>query len=1034
MKTLYKSIIVSAIGAMFSLSAVAQNLPGVQSTINVNGKNRTIDVYAPSGMGENRPMVISAHGMGQDINYQKSMSRWDLVADTAKILIVYPASDGSTWDLSPTGNDIAFMKAIIKEMSSKYKIDTDRVYMSGFSMGGMLTYVVANCMADQIAACAPLSGYPIGDLSAKPSRPIPIIHTNGDNDDVVHYEPWKGNFNGMYQEQQGAYAQAEAWAKANGCDATPVESKVDNVATRYLWKNGDCGVEVCLNKVYGRGHEPSNNGYHSVREIWKFVSRYSLKCAAPGSGGSGEGGEGGGTTVHEDPVGAGAYNGTPASIPGKIEAEEYDFGGQDVAYNDKDSENRGEAFRNDGIDVYTGATGYVVGYNQSGEWMNYTVDVKETSKYKVTISAATDNASASFQLLIDGKAVTGDIAAPNTGSFTKFSSITTRTGEISAGQHTLQLLITSDWFDIDYMEFEKYESNGDDPYDESGCVVGKRDEVELASVFSSISLSNVNPKVKPTTNHNPIMTQRYGADPCAMVYGDSVYIYMTHDIYEYDNSGNIKDNGYGTITEIVCLASADLVNWTDHGPMKVAGNGGISKAGNSWAPTACHVNMNGKERFFLYFANGGNGIYVVASDTPYGPWEDVKNGQGLITRNMQNCNVEWLFDPAVLVDDDGTGYIYFGGGVPNGKQADPGTARIAKLGKDFISIDGTAQSLNPPYLFEDAGINKIGKNYVYSYCTNWNVPGGNQYGISNAVIATMTSSSPMSGFKFDRKVFDNPSKWLGDNGNNHHSFFKFKDKWYICYHSQWIQNQIGVKGGYRSSHVDYADVDESAGRINGVTAGTTKGVDQVTPVDATKNIQAECFAWQSGIDVKYVGRSTNMVVTGKNGAWIGLCGVKAEGVNRFKARVSAPCGGAIRISTGSAGGPVLGYLNVESNSSYEEFECKLSSDIPTATDLFFTFSGDLEFDSWNMFYSDPTDDEIIGADASSLAVEPNPAKDVVTVSGLTSGDVVTISSMTGVVLKRFIADAESVDVEVSNYASGVYVVSNGSETTKLVKK
>lgn len=997
-------------------STDAQDLPGVKDTVNVNGTVRTIDVYAPSGMGENRPMVISAHGMGQDIAYQKKQSRWDQVADTAKFLVVYPQSNGSTWNLDGNGSDVAFIKAIIKKMSAKYKIDLKRVYMSGFSMGGMLTYVVANNMADQVAACAPVSGYPIGDKTAKPSRPIPIIHTNGDADDVVHYEPWEGDFNGMHQKQQGAYAQAEAWAKANNCDATPVESVVDGAATRYLWKNGDCGVEVCLNKIYGKGHWPSNDRYHSVREIWRFISRFSLDCGEP-----------------KEPEEVAPYNGIPAAIPGTIEAEEYDFGGQGVSYNDKDSQNRGEAFRNDGVDIYKNATGFVIGYNQNGEWYNYAVDVKETSKYTVTFNAATDNDNASFQLLIDGQEVTGEISVPNTGSFSKYNTFKIRTKEIPAGDHTLQLKVINDWFDIDYMSFEKYESNGNEPYDDNGCVIGTRDNDELASVFSSISISNINPKVKPTTNHNPIMTQRYGADPCAMVYGDSVYIYMTHDIYEYTN-GSISENKYGKITEIVCLSSADLVNWTDHGPMKVAGTGGISKAINSWAPTACHAKINGKDRFFLYFANNANGIYVVASDTPYGPWEDVKNGQGLITRSTANCgDVTWLFDPAVLVDEDGTGYIYFGGGVPDGKNDNPGTARIAKLGKDFISIEGTPVSLNPPYLFEDAGINKIGKKYVYSYCTNWNTK-GNNIGINDAVIATMTSENPMTGFVFDKKVFDNPSRWLGDNGNNHHGFFKFKGKWYICYHSQWIQNQIGVKGGYRCSHVDYADVDEANGRINGVTAGTVKGVDQVTPVDATKFIQAECFAWQSGVDVNYISKSTNMAVSGKSGSWIGLCGVKAENVNRFKARVSAPCGGAIRITTGSTNGTVIGYLNVEANTSFDEFECELLSDIPTAKDLFFTFSGDLQFDSWNMFYADPTDDELIESISTVLTVDPNPAKDNVVISGLNVGDIITIKSVTGIVMKRFVAESNTIEISISDLSTGLYIVSNGTKSTRLIKE
>ena len=1022
MRIINKTLIASALGMMLSISAGAQNnLPGVKSTINVNGKNRTIDVYAPSGMGANRPMVISAHGMGQDIGYQKQCSRWDQVADTAKFLVVYPQSDGSTWDLGGNGQDIAFIKAIIKEMSAKYNIDLDRVYMSGFSMGGMLTYSVANNMADQIAACAPISGYPIGDKTAKPSRPIPIFHTNGDGDDVVHYEPWKGYFNGMYQEQQGAYAQAESWAAANGCDGTPEEIKL-NGATRYLWKNGECGVEVCLNRVYNRGHVPANDAFYTVREIWKFVSRYSLNCGAP-----------------KEPEAVAPYNGTPAAIPGTIEAEEYDFGGQGVSYNDKDSENRGEAFRNDGVDIYKGATGFKIGYCEEGEWMNYSVDVKETSRYTISISAGTDNPDASFQFLIDGQEVTGVISAPNTGSFTDYSTVMARTKEISAGPHTLQLKITGSWVDIDNMKFVKYESNGNDPYDENGCVTGNRSIEDLESIFSTIKLSNVNPKVKPTTNHNPIMTQRYGADPCAMVYGDSVYIYMTHDIYEYEN-GSIKNNGYGKITEIVCLSSADLVNWTDHGPMKVAGSGGISKASNSWAPTACHAKINGKDRFFLYFANNANGIYVVAANTPYGPWEDVRNGAGLITRATPNCgDVTWLFDPAVLVDEDGTGYLYFGGGVPEGKTDNPGTARIAKLGKDFISIDGTPTSLNPPYLFEDAGINKIGNKYVYSYCTNWNVPGGNQFGISNAVIATMTSSSPMSGFNFDRKVFDNPSRWLGDNGNNHHGFFKFKGKWYICYHSQWIQNQIGVKGGYRCSHVDYANVDESAGKIMGVTAGTVEGVEQVEDMSKVDFVQAECFAWQNGVDVHYVGKSVNMAVSGKDGSWIGVSNVKPQnGANIFKARVASPCGGAIRVTLDSPNGTPIAYLNVTgtgSKTDFEDFECKMLNDMYMSHSLFFTFSGELEFDSWGMEMRDNTKAESVKAEVSeALTIEPNPATDVVTLHGVEAGAIVEVSTIDGAIVISQMAEGNDMKMNVTGLTKGMYVVKAGMKAAKMIVK
>ena len=124
---------------------------------------------------------------------------------------------------------------------------------------------------------------------------------------------------------------------------------------------------------------------------------------------------------------------------------------------------------------------------------------------------------------------------------------------------------------------------------------------------------------------------------------------------------------------------------------------------------------------------------------------------------------------------------------------------------------------------------------------------------------------------------------------------------------------------------------------------------------------------------------------------------------------------------------------MEANSSFEEFKCKLSSDIPTSKDLFFTFSGELAFDSWNMFYEDPANDELVESGVASLAVEPNPAKNVVTVSGLTAGDIVTVTTASGVVVKTFVAEADVAQIYVSDLSTGVYFVSNGLKTVKMIK-
>ncbi len=105
---------------------------------------------------------------------------------------------------------------------------------------------------------------------------------------------------------------------------------------------------------------------------------------------------------------------------------------------------------------------------------------------------------------------------------------------------------------------------------------------------------------KDELNNNPIATQRYTADPGVMVYGDTVYIYATDDIYEYDEKGQLRENHYGIIRTLNCFSTKDFANWTDHGTIKVAGPDGAAKwANNSWAPAACHKTIDGKEKFFL---------------------------------------------------------------------------------------------------------------------------------------------------------------------------------------------------------------------------------------------------------------------------------------------------------------------------------------------------------------------------------------------------------------------------------------------------
>ena len=241
----------------------------VSENIMVGSTSRNMLTHVPSGLEKDSPLFISLHGMNQDAPYQQGMAHWEDIADTARFAVVYPNGINKSWDLS--GNrDIDFVLAIIDTMYNRHQIDRNRVYLSGFSMGGMFTYHAMGRIADKIAAFAPVSGYPMGGSAFQSSRPIPIIHTHGTSDDVVGYS--------------GVAAMMEGWRKRNGCPSQPVTttpyppSKPNSKSKLDYWGPCDDGVNMALLTLDGKGHWHSNdnNSVHTSNEIWNFVKNYSL--------------------------------------------------------------------------------------------------------------------------------------------------------------------------------------------------------------------------------------------------------------------------------------------------------------------------------------------------------------------------------------------------------------------------------------------------------------------------------------------------------------------------------------------------------------------------------------------------------------------------------------------------------------------------------------------------------------------------------------------------------------------------------------
>lgn len=456
------------------------------------------------------------------------------------------------------------------------------------------------------------------------------------------------------------------------------------------------------------------------------------------------------------------------------------------------------------------------------------------------------------------------------------------------------------------------------------------------------SLNQATGKVPPSGN--PLVAHRYGADPYALVFGDKVYLYMTNDALEYDENGTVKENTYGSIRTISVISSADLVNWTDHGEIAVAGPEGAAKwATQSWAPAAVHKVIEGKDRFFLYFANNASGIGVLTSDSPVGPWID-PIGEALILRSTPGVeDVTWLFDPAVLVDDNGKGYIYFGGGVPEGQYAEPGTARVMKLGDDMISVEGTAEVIPAPFMFEDAGIHELNGVYYYTYCSNF-YDGERPEGSPPAgEIAYMTSSSPMGPWTYQGTILKNPGHFFGVSGNNHHAIFQFHDEWYIAYHAQTLSKAQGIANGYRSTHLNRLSHNND-GSIQDIEADY-EGVQQIKTLNPYERIPAATIGWSAGVKTELMTAAGEQLVTDiDNGDWIGLSGVNfgSKGAGVFSASVkSLEGGGTIEIHLDDPAGVLIGKLSVPAVNGPEEW-VELKTEVQGAAEvhhLYLVFAG-----------------------------------------------------------------------------------------------
>lgn len=488
------------------------------------------------------------------------------------------------------------------------------------------------------------------------------------------------------------------------------------------------------------------------------------------------------------------------------------------------------------------------------------------------------------------------------------------------------------------------------------------EEAILDSLNNGIVIDEVSDNVyKTERNANPISGSIFCADPTAVEYEGRLYVYGTNDTQQSEQD---TINDYDQIKSFVVFSTDDMVNWVYHGRIET---GEIAPwIYNSWAPSiVSRVEEDGLTHFYLYFSNNGNGVGVITSTDPVTGWTDPL-GKPLIYQDMEGLeNCPSPFDPGVCIDENGTGWLTFGGGTPaSGAKVHTNIPKIVKFGKDMLSFDSEFVSIDAPYFFEASELNYINGTYYYTYSTDWQSRGGAGWdyeGISappTCSMAYLTTTTPLDAESWEYTgayFYNSGQNEKGESGlrwgNNHTHFCEYQGTNYILHHTLLLEELMGGTAGFRSMMVDYLPMDTATGEIP-ITAATRKGVAQIKLLDPyAENSGATMF---TSADIGYTDGANPVAQSNAEGAWIYVRGAdfgygasaftaKAKGKGRIEVRLDDPANEAVAfIEFDNAD-----YARVRS-AEFKQFDGRNHN-------IYLVFSGaDIELDSWQFTKGDET--------------------------------------------------------------------------------
>lgn len=481
-------------------------------------------------------------------------------------------------------------------------------------------------------------------------------------------------------------------------------------------------------------------------------------------------------------------------------------------------------------------------------------------------------------------------------------------------------------------------------------------EVEIIEAMKNdITIEKINLKTfKPAENANPISPIVFCADPTAVVYNGRLYVYGTRDHQQFEATMDENAaNTYEKIRSMVCFSTDDMANWTYEGDINI---GEIAPwIWASWAPTVTsRVEEDGLTHFYLYFSNSGAGVGVITATSPTGPWSDPL-GKPLIsseTPGLTDCPNP--FDPGVVIDDNGVGWLAFGGGVKEGgSDYMPGSARIVRLGKDMLSFDSEFAPIPAPYFFEASELNYIGGKFFYTCCSNWQERRIWEYdGFDKAkacAMISLVSDDPLNpdSWKYNGDYFLNPGDMGYSYSNNHTHLHKYAGKYYIISHSMALMEAKGKKGGFRSLCIDEIEVNEKTLAVT-QTGTNLKGVSAIRKLDGSGLIGGETMATcSSGVTFEKI---TDRIAAkadgnGEKAEWILLKNVLLDNPGSFAATVKGS--GRVEIRLDSLESEPAAWLEFDST-DYATFKNSVSKGLTGTHDVYILLTAGVCLDEWQL--------------------------------------------------------------------------------------